>query len=211
MFKNIAPLILASGSPRRREMLAQLGLVFTVLLSEVDERLRGSERPEVLVKRLAKDKAIAVAADNREAWVLSADTTVVINGRILGKPANVNEALVMLRGLAGKTHEVWTGFCLANHRANVLVDHAVRTIVHFADWQKDVFVAYANTGDPLDKAGGYGIQSAGGVLVKEISGSYSNVVGLPMAEVMSEMLRLGVAYPNPDKLEKVKTSITIPV
>ncbi len=190
-FLNKAPLILASGSPRRQEMLAQVGLDFTVCVSEINEHLNANEEPEFFVKRLAKEKAMAVV-DQAKSWVLAADTVVVIDGQILGKPASTAEAVGMLKRLAGNVHDVWTGFCIINGQPEGLVCRAVRTKVHFIDWQSDIFTAYANSGDSLDKAGGYGIQGAGGVLVREISGSYSNVVGLPMAEVMLEMVRLGV-------------------
>jgi septum formation protein len=194
IFVNKDPLILASGSPRRQEMLAQLGLDFVVQVSHVDELVRSGEKPELFVKRIAKDKALA--EHHSDAWILSADTAVVIDDQTLGKPANVDETITMLKSLAGRVHQVWTGFCLVNKRENVLVCHAVQTTVGFIDWQEDVFIAYAKTGDSLDKAGGYGIQGGGGILVREIAGSYSNVVGLPLAEVTLEMLRLGVVVPN---------------
>ncbi len=192
VFRNNGPLILASGSPRRKSMLAELGLDFVVQVSQVDELVKPGDDPEKFVKRVAKEKAMAVAIDHVDAWVLAADTVVVKNGQILGKPAGLNESVTMLKSLAGKMHEVWTGFCLVNHRANILVCRAGRTKVRFIDWHEELFLAYANTGDSLDKAGAYGIQGAGGVLVQDIQGSYSNVVGLPIAEVLREMLRLGV-------------------
>ncbi|NOX25305.1 MAG: septum formation protein Maf [Deltaproteobacteria bacterium] len=196
VFVSPGQLILASGSPRRREMLRLLGLDFIVRVSEVDERVRPAERPAAFVKRVGREKAMAVAGSNAGAWILAADTAVVINGQILGKPANAAEALVMLKKLAGGSHEVWTGFCLIKQQENIRLCRAVRTVVRFVDWHEDIFSAYVNSGDSLDKAGGYGIQGAGGVLVRGISGSYSNVVGLPMAEVMAAMLRLGAVCPE---------------
>jgi septum formation protein len=194
-FSNNGPLILASGSPRRREMLRLLGLDFTVRVSAVDERVKAGEQPEVFVRRVARQKALAVAGNDRAAWVLAADTVVVINGQILGKPADNAVALEMLKSLAGRSHEVWTGFSLIRQQADIILDQAVRTVVRFIDWQRDIFAAYANSGDCLDKAGAYGIQGVGGVLVREISGSYSNVIGLPMSEVMLVMLQLGAVSP----------------
>ncbi len=190
-FVSRGQLILASASPRRREILRLLGLDFIVQASEVDELMRPAEKPVDFVKRVGREKAMAVAGGNADAWILAADTAVVINGQILGKPATIADALVMLKKLAGGSHEVWTGFCLINQRENIRLCRAVRTVVRFIDWQEGIFSAYVNSGDSLDKAGGYGIQGAGGVLVREISGSCSNVVGLPMAEVMGAMLRLG--------------------
>lgn len=187
-------LILASGSPRRQAMLAGLGLKFCVQVSQADEQYRRGESAESFVKRVSQDKAMAVAPDNQGAWVLAADTTVVINGQILGKPVSHEEAVDMLLRLVGNWHDVWTGYCIVHRQKNILVGHAVRTRVRFFDWPEEVCLAYVKTGEPMDKAGAYGIQGAGGIMVQEISGSYSNVVGLPLAEVLAEMLRLGVVH-----------------
>lgn len=191
-FRTIHPFILASASPRRREMLATLGLQFRVEAAEADERVLAGEAPADFVIRLAKDKARLVAKRNPGVWVLAADTVVVQDGDILGKPIDATDAVSMLKRLAGRRHEVWTGFCLGQADQANLVCRAVKTEVQFADLPDQVIRAYVHSGDPLDKAGAYGIQSRGGFLVREIGGSYSNVVGLPLAEVIIEMTALGL-------------------
>jgi len=190
------PLVLASGSPRRREFLAALGLDFTVAPAGVDERPRPAEAAPAYVERLCAAKAAEVGRRFPEAWVLAADTAVVVDGRILGKPDGQDGAAAMLLDLRGRAHEVWTGFCLARPGCGRPRARSVRTTVRFADFPDAVFEAYAATGDGLDKAGAYGIQSLGGVLVEEISGSYSNVVGLPLSEVVAELLAGGVITPR---------------
>ncbi|VAW34331.1 Septum formation protein Maf [hydrothermal vent metagenome] len=192
IFRAQRPLILASGSPRRRKMLADLGLDFEIVTTEIDETAKPDEKAEHLVKRLAAAKAHAALVTKDDSWILSADTAVVINSTILGKPGNNEEAAVMLTRLAGHRHEVWTGFGLLNHQRNIFICHAIRTEVRFADWPPEICRAYAATNEPLDKAGAYGIQGLGGFMIQEISGSYSNVVGLPLAEILTEMLRLDI-------------------
>lgn len=191
-FRTVQPFILASASPRRREMLAVLGLQFTVEAAAADERALAGEPPPAFVRRVAEDKAQIVAARNPSSWVLAADTVVVLDGVLLGKPADAEEAVRMLKGLSGRGHEVWTGFCLKKEGTADQVCRAVKTEVQFADLPELVIRAYVRTGDPLDKAGSYGIQSQGGFMVRSICGSYSNVVGLPLAEVIAEMSSLGL-------------------
>ena len=194
MFKNNGQLVLASGSPRRRRFLAELGLDFTVVGADVDETHRPGESPLAFVSRLAQEKAAAIVTDHPEAWVIGADTVVVMADEILGKPADSEDALKMLTRLAGRTHEVWTGFAIIKG-SSVAVARAVRTEVTFVTAVKDVLAAYVASGEPLDKAGAYGIQGRGGLLVERIDGSYSNVVGLPMAELVEELLNLGAIAP----------------
>jgi septum formation protein len=196
MFTGNDQIILASGSPRRRLFLEGLGLDFAVEIADVDETVRPGETPAVFVRRLAQAKAAAVAAAHPEAWVIGADTVVVLAGAILGKPADPADALAMLTRLAGRTHEVWTGFAVIRGSA-VAVIREVRTEVTFVGAVEAVLAAYVATGEPLDKAGAYGIQGPGGVLVERIDGSYSNVVGLPMAELVAELLNLGAIAPVP--------------
>lgn len=173
-------------------MLAGLGLTFTVEAAEADEQALAGESPQAFVLRVAKDKAQIVAARNPGAWILAADTVVVLDSTMLGKPADAEDAVRMLRRLSGRGHEVWTGFCLRREGTIGHVCRAVKTVVQFADLPEPVIRSYVGTGDPLDKAGSYGIQSQGGFMVQEISGSYSNVVGLPLAEVVTEMTALGL-------------------
>ena len=190
-------LILASGSPRRKTLLQDLGLEFEVIAAQVEEKPRAGEKPEDFVLRAASDKAGAVSCDNPASWVLGADTVVVHGGRILGKPGDGEEALSVLLALSGQKHLVHTGFCLANVKKQVSVSRLVTTEVYFSSFSEEIAAAYVASREPLDKAGAYGIQGAGGVLVEKINGSYSNVVGLPLVEVIQEMLRYKLVAPGP--------------
>jgi len=196
MFETVSSLILASGSPRRRRFLENLGLEFTVEAADVDESHRSGELPGEFVCRLAEAKAAAVAAENPEDWVIGADTVVVLAGEILGKPDNPGQALAMLKRLQGHTHEVWTGVSVLRRRTLSTRIFAVRTEVTFAEASDSVLAAYVATGEPLDKAGAYGIQDLGVFLVGSLNGSYSNVVGLPLPELLGQLLELGVIRPE---------------
>ena len=178
-FRTQERLILASGSPRRRDFLAELGIVFEVLAKDIDETPLSGEEPIDFVARLAREKALAV--EQPGAWVLAADTVVVVDGEILGKPSDEEEACAMLMRLSGRWHEVWTGFSLCRQATGELSTKTVCTRVRFLELTPELCRAYVRTGEPLDKAGAYGIQGKGCFLVPEISGSYTNVVGLPMA------------------------------
>jgi len=185
-FRTQARLILASGSPRRRDFLAELGIAFEVVAADVDETPQPDENPVDFVARLSREKAQGV--DIPEAWVLGADTAVVVDGEILGKPGDEAEACAMLMRLSGRWHEVWTGFSLCCQATGELSTKTVCTKVRFLELTPELCRAYVRTGEPLDKAGAYGIQGKGCFLVPEISGSYTNVVGLPMAEVLETLL-----------------------
>ncbi len=196
MFHTTKPLILASASPRRRDLLESIGLEFHIETATVDESPAGGESPSDFVLRLSKEKAEAVTHRHPGVWVLAADTIVVVDSDILGKPENMSAAISMLQRLSGRVHEVWTGFCLCHHNDSVLAQGAVRTEVRFADLPEELCDAYVKTGEPLDKAGAYGIQGKGACLVESVNGSYTNVVGLPLAEVVQELLRYGVIAPR---------------
>lgn len=193
MFDTLQPLVLASASPRRREMLAELGLEFTVAAADIVEEAGAGEEPASFARRLAVEKAAAVAAGFPAAWVLGADTVVALGDRILGKPADARQAEEMLAALSGREHTVWTGFALLRGREQVVA--AVATRVWFAELDPDLIRAYVATGEPLDKAGAYGIQGRGGVLVRQIEGSASNVIGLPLAEVCAALREKLVVAP----------------
>ncbi len=184
-------LVLASGSPRRRDLLAQLGLTFTVAPANVDETPRSGERPVALVRRLAAAKAAAVDGDP----VLAADTIVEVDGSTLGKPVDANDARAMLRRLSGRAHRVHTGVAVRSGE-RVEVDVAT-TIVRFAPLTPALLEWYVATGEPLDKAGAYAIQGRGGVFVEHVHGSVSNVVGLPLTTVV-RLLRDVTGW-EPDK------------
>lgn len=181
--------ILASRSPRRRELLAGLGLAFDCAPADIDETRRTDESAEAFVERLARGKAAAVAASTRM-LVLGADTEVVIDGETLGKPAGESDALAMLERLSGRTHEVLTGIAVtAGDRTESRV---VRTHVTLRDTTPAERSAYWATGEPADKAGAYAIQGIGAIFVAHIDGSYTNVVGLPLFETVELLGRFGV-------------------
>ncbi|MFC1513323.1 Maf family protein [Thermodesulfobacteriota bacterium] len=189
-------LLLASASPRRRRFLERLGLQFGVEPANVDEDLLAGENPEAFVLRLALDKARAVAGKRLGSVVLAADTVVVLGDMVLGKPENPAAAVEMLMQLAGRTHSVWTGYAVVGVEAAKELTRAVCTEVRFVDFDRATAAAYVATGEPLDKAGSYGIQGRGGCLVAGIVGSWSNVVGLPMAELVADLRALGVIAPS---------------
>jgi septum formation protein len=183
--KQPSEFILASGSPRRRELLAQAGLVFTVTKPDVPEVRRRGEKPADFARRLAREKAAAVRARHPGATVLAADTIVVLGDRVLGKPRDAADARRMLRALSGRPHQVITAFTLAGpHRS---VTRAVRTRVVFRALTRAEIDAYVATGDPMDKAGAYAIQGGAAGMVASVRGSYTNVVGLPVAEVLAAL------------------------
>jgi septum formation protein len=183
-------LILASASPRRAELLRAAGIEFDVRPAAVDESILPGESPERYVRRVAEAKADAVFEPGVPA-VLSADTVVVIGGRILGKPDDVQEATAMLRLLSGQTHEVVTGVCLVSggHGQVTRVD---RTRVEFAPLTERELDWYVASGEPMDKAGAYAIQGRASRFVRRIEGSYSNVVGLPVALVYELCISHGI-------------------
>ncbi len=188
----LTPIVLASASPRRRALLRQLGLPFRTVPSRVSEELSDELPPGTLVERLAELKARDVAARIPQGLVIGADTVVVVDGRVLGKPADPAEAEAMLTLLQGRWHEVFTGVAVAaagGHR--VLVAHE-RTRVAFKPLDPDRIRRYVATGEPLDKAGAYAIQGRAAAFVAGIRGCYSNVVGLPLARLADILEEFGV-------------------
>jgi len=184
-------LVLASGSPRRRELLALLGLPFEVVPADVDESVRPDETPVELVRRLAVAKADAIAQADDSAVVLAADTIVDVAGEILGKPTDADDARRMLRSLSARTHLVHTAVVV--RRNGRTVQDVVTTGVSMTTMSDAVIEWYLATGEPMDKAGAYAIQGTGGAFVAAIDGSASNVVGLPLATVVELLGRQGVA------------------
>ena len=186
------PIVLASGSPRRAELLRQIGIAFDVCLPAVpvDETPRGAEASADYVLRLAADKAAAVADLLPSRVVLAADTTVVRDGRILGKPADRAEAVAMLLALQGRDHEVLTG--VAVRRDETLRTALARTRVWFRGIERWEAEAYWDTREGADKAGGYGIQGIGAIFAETLQGSYSTVVGLPLAQTERLLREFGV-------------------
>jgi septum formation protein len=185
-------LVLASASPRRRDLLSQLGLRFTVAAADLDETPLPAEAADVYVQRLAQEKARAVASRFPNAWVLAADTTVALGAELLGKPGDAAEARQMLSRLSGKTHNVYTGVALAGRSSAATV---VRTSVTFRTLTAGEIDWYVGTGEPLDKAGAYAIQGRGGFLVAAVEGSPTNVIGLPLGETLAMLTQAGVPLP----------------
>ena len=182
--------ILASASPRRKELLAELIDEFDIIPSLADEKVNGEFTPETLVKALAelKAKEVALRPENAGKMVIGSDTVVAFDGEVLGKPKDEADAFRMLKLLSGKAHAVYTGVCFAcqNDTGYHTLTRAERTAVHFNDLTDEWILEYIRGGSPMDKAGAYGIQDGG--LVERIEGSYTNVVGFPI-ELVKEMMK----------------------
>jgi septum formation protein len=184
--------ILASASPRRRELLASIGLDFEVMPSDIPEVRGEGEAPEEYVARLSREKASALATTHPSRWVIAADTTVLLGDELLEKPRDFDDARRMLATIAGRTHIVYTGVTLQNveqsHHDTRVAESEVRMLPLSArdvDW-------YVATGEPLDKAGSYAVQGIGAMFIESIHGSYSNVVGLPLALLFQMLRKAGV-------------------
>jgi len=185
-------LILASKSPRRRYLLEQVGLQFAVIHSNFDENSIPLSSPESYVRRLAEAKAKDISKRHTDSWVIAADTMVAIDNTLLGKPGSRPEARKMLRSLSGKTHQVLTGFCICCEETGRLFSETVKTDVCIKELTEHQIDWYINSEEPFDKAGAYAIQGIGTFLVKQIHGSYTNVVGLPVCEVLDFLINAGV-------------------
>lgn len=181
-------IILASSSPRRKELLSQVFIPFTVQAAHADETIAPGTHPAAAVEQLAVKKAAAVFSERPDAAVIGADTVVVSNGRILGKPETELEAMQMLSSLSGGTHAVYTGVAIMSKNEKIVFHE--KTDVEFWELTKAEMAAYIETGEPFDKAGGYGIQSAGALFVKAIHGDYFNVVGLPISSLYRRLRQM---------------------
>ncbi|HEU0031195.1 MAG TPA: nucleoside triphosphate pyrophosphatase [Kofleriaceae bacterium] len=191
------PLLLASASPRRRELLERIGLAVEVHPADVDERAQDGESPEAYVARIARAKAIAVARRS-DLWVLAADTTVTLENAILGKAESPEEAAKMLRWLSGRTHQVLTGFIVIGERDDktIIREGIVSTDVTMIDLDGAVLADYVASGEWRGKAGAYAIQGIGAALVRSVHGSVTNVIGLPVAEVIAALREVGGPLPR---------------
>jgi len=178
---KLPPIVLASGSPRRAEILTSVGWEFTRVVPDIDESERDGESPEVYVQRLAQEKADAVTHMRTDAIVLAADTTVVVEGAILGKPNDLEHAREMLRILSGRWHDVLTGVAVCKN--GVTSVGLERTGVKFVEMNAAEVEFLARKGDPLDKAGAYAVQAQAALFIEQIRGDYWNVVGLPISLV----------------------------
>ena len=181
-------IILASASPRRREILENVNVKFTVQSSQIEEVILENEDPKDLVMRLAFEKCIDVAKKNINALVIGADTIVVLDNNILGKPKDENHAYEMIKSLSNKKHQVITGISLINLSLNKKVIDYVVSEVTFKDLSEETIRDYIKTKESLDKAGAYGIQGYGSLLVDSIKGDYFNIVGLPLSRI-SDLLK----------------------
>ncbi|MEI8172525.1 MAG: Maf family protein [Deltaproteobacteria bacterium] len=183
--------ILASASPRRIELLSLMGLQFDIIPGNVDESFLNGETPKEHVLRLSVEKVRKTSVQYPDAWVMGADTIVAINGEVLGKPRTSDEAKEMLGKLSGQTHTVFTGFTVIKKSEDILISEAVDSSVRFRRIPEDEMAWYVALEEPYDKAGGYAVQGMGAFFIREIRGSYTNVMGLPLCEVVDVLKRIG--------------------
>ena len=188
-------LILASKSPRRQYLLKQAGVSFAVIPSHFDESTIAMAPPEAYVKILAEKKAADISRKYPDSWVIGSDTIVQIDGDILGKPASKKDARHMIARLSGQTHQVYTGVAIRCESRHKYFSDVFKTDVQFKDLTENEIEWYIQTDEPFDKAGAYAIQGLGTFLVKRIHGSYTNVVGLPVCEVIDYLIRENVITP----------------
>jgi septum formation protein len=196
MYTAIQPLVLASHSPRRKDFLQDLGLEFSIHAVEINETPHADEDPESYVERMAREKARAVSGMFPRNYILAADTAVCLGSTILGKPFDRVEAVSMLMALSGRSHLVRSAICIVCESTCVEEIQSVETEVFFTKFGVNVAEGYVNQAESLDKAGAYAIQGKGAFLVERIVGSYSNVVGLPLAELLTSLSKLGVIRPR---------------
>lgn len=198
MTTSMARLVLASASPRRRELLERIGLAVEIEPADLDESVQPGEAPAVYVGRIARAKAAAVAARCPGRWILAADTTVTIDGTILGKADSPDEAAGMLRALSGRTHQVLTAFVLVGEPAGCpcVREAIVATDVEMIELDPATIDDYVATGEWRGKAGAYALQGIAAALVRELRGSVTNVIGLPLAEVVAALRAAGAPLPR---------------
>jgi len=191
---GLGTIILASASPRRSELMELAGIQFSVVPAHINEEVLPGELPAEHVMRLSREKAQAVAAKTEGRLFVGADTVVVLDGRIMGKPADEEEANEMLSALSGRTHEVITGFTLYDRESGISHSRSVQTEVLFRTLEEAEIRQYIASGCPMDKAGAYAIQGRAVHFVRSIRGSYTNVIGLPMAELYELLQTLENQY-----------------
>jgi len=184
--------ILASQSPRRRQLLESIGLRFEVMPSDIPEIHQPGEAPQDYVSRLSREKAATIAAQHPDAWIIAADTTVVLGSDLLEKPADADDACRMLSAISGQTHTVYTGLTLQHAGSGLHDTQVAETEVRMLPLGPKDIAWYVATGEPLDKAGAYAAQGIGAIFIDSIRGSYTNVVGLPLALLFQMLRRAGV-------------------
>lgn len=185
-------IILASSSPRRKELLSLTGLKFIVAAGDYEEEMTSSISPRALARRLSREKAETVSFRYSNALIIAADTFIVFRGQLLGKPHTCEEAARMLHALNGKVHSVITGFTILDTASAKKTSRSVETRVYFRRLTSSEILAYVRTKEPLDKAGGYAIQGLGSLLIRKIEGDYFNVIGLPLAALAEALRNFGV-------------------
>src|SRR3972149_243191 len=190
--QNESRIILASSSPRRKVLLEKIGLSFDICHSNIDENIKKGETPEEHCLRLAEEKAKEAAKNVKRGWIIGADTIVFIDNRILGKPSGIKEAREMLNLLKGRYHKVCTAFCLLNAVTGNKIKRVVESRVKIKNLTDKEIEDYIKTSEPFDKAGAYAVQGIGSFMVEGIEGSYTNVVGLPMAEFEEALEQAGI-------------------
>jgi septum formation protein len=187
--------LLSSGSPRRKELLSFLGINFQVKIPNVPEIQLEDESPGDFCSRVSREKALDTVRENSGALVIGADTIVVVDGMILGKPQDIDQARNYLMLLQDKEHEVFTGYTIIygkRHRTNV-----VKTRVHFKHMTEEEISWYISTGEPMDKAGAYAVQGIGSLFIDKVLGSYTNVIGLPLSHIYSDLKKFGISLHSP--------------
>ncbi|MGA2157705.1 MAG: Maf family protein [Dehalococcoidia bacterium] len=189
-------LVLASSSPRRKELLEMTGLKFSVDASEIEEDTGRKLKPADLVKTISLEKAAAAAARHRDSIIIAADTIGVLENHLLGKPRNAAEAVAMLRTMSGQCHRVLTGFTILDSGSGRVVSKVVDTGVYFKKLNDREIENYVQSGEPLDKAGAYAIQGTGSSLIERIEGDYYNVIGLPLYALTGELKKFGISLPE---------------
>lgn len=191
MIKTTLPIYLASKSPRRRKLLKQLGIKFKAFSVNSAEDFLDAEHPVDCVKRLAQEKMERAKKRVNNSILITADTIVVLDGKVIGKPKSKSDAVKILSSLGGKLHTVYTGFCVLNQKTKKIIVDYEKTEVEFRPLKKDEIIDYVDSGSPMDKAGAYGIQDDfGAVFVKNINGCYYNVVGLPLPKLYSTLRKV---------------------
>ena len=190
------PVVLASSSPRRKELLEKTGLKFIIDAAEINEDHGRKMKPAELAKIISLEKAKAVADRHPRSIIMAADTFGVLDGGLLGKPRDEDEARDMLGRMSGRCHRVFTGFTILDTETGKAVSKTVETKVYFRKLHGEEIEAYVRTGEPLDKAGAYAIQGLGALLVEKIEGDYCNVIGLPLTSLARELKRFGVKLPG---------------
>ena len=188
---NPVPIVLASSSPRRRDLLKMLGIEFEVIPAHIEEEGIDEETPREHVARLSQAKALEVGRTVKDRWILGADTIVFINGEVLGKPRTEIEARVMLTKLSGREHTVMTGFFIYHAKRNQTASTVVESRVKIKELTDNEIGGYIKTGEPFDKAGAYAVQGIGMFMIEKVFGSPSNVIGLPVCEVVNALKSLG--------------------